>query len=197
MLKTAEQHILTQPANLCSWRMQISAGTAETPSATKLDLPASAAVASFLAARGNFFALVRRGAAELTVQAMSLRDHMDACAAYAQAYLDLLRGLLRQAETTSGEQRQQRLKELRGILAIDSVHVVVVDFRGRLREAVLVAPTHPLRVLWTSAWTAQGQHWIDGVHATDSASIRRRSFVGDRFRISMMGRSAIPRVGVG
>ncbi|WP_454227824.1 hypothetical protein [Propioniciclava flava] len=30
-----------------------------------------------------------------------------------------------------------------------------------------------------------------------SASIRRRSFVGADFRISVMGRSAIPRVGVG
>jgi hypothetical protein len=165
MLKTIEQRILAEPKHPSGWRMQINLDTPEPPSQVGLVLPSSNAMASFLAVRDELFASVRSGNSELVMQGFSLRDTQTQCLAYAEAYLDLVRGLIRQAETTSGHERQQHLQALRNVLAVDSVHVVLTDFRGRHREAVLAAPTHPLRVLWLMSWVTLGEQWIGHIRA--------------------------------
>ena len=163
MLKTIEQRILAEPKHPSGWRMQINLNNAELPSEVGIQLPSSAAMASFLAAREEFFATVRKDTAELIMQGLSFRDSEKECLAYAEAYLDLVRNLVRQAETTSGAERQQHLQTLRNILAVDSIHVILTDFRGRHREAVLVSPTHPLRTLWLNSWVTLGKDWIEKV----------------------------------
>jgi len=165
MLKTIEQRILAEPKHPSGWRMQINLDTAEPPLEVGLTLPSSAAMASFLAARKELFATVRKDTAELIMQGLSFRDTETECLAYADAYLDLVRNLIRQAETTSGAERQQHLQALRNVLAVDSIHVILTDFRGRHREAVLVSPTHPLRALWLSSWVALGKDWIEKIKA--------------------------------
>ncbi|MGV6826690.1 MAG: methylation-associated defense system ATP-binding protein MAD8, partial [bacterium] len=165
MLKTIEQRILAEPKHPSGWRMQINLDTAEPPSEVGLTLPSSAAMASFLAAREEFFAAVRKDTTELIMQGLSFRDSEKECLAYAESYLDLVRNLIRQAETTSGAERQQHLQALRNVLAVDSIHVILTDFRGRHREAVLVSPTHPLRALWLSSWVTLGKDWIEKVKA--------------------------------
>ena len=163
MLKTIEQRILAGPKHPSGWRMQINLDAAEPPSEVGLTLPSSAAMASFLAAREEFFAAVRNDTAELTMQGLSFRDSEKECLAYAESYLDLVRSLIRQAETTSGAECQQHLQALRNVLAVDSIHVILTDFRGRHREAVLVSPTHPLRALWLSSWVTLGKDWIEKI----------------------------------
>jgi DNA phosphorothioation-dependent restriction protein DptH len=101
MLKTIEQRILAEPKHPSGWRMQINLDTAEPPSEVGLTLPSSAAMASFLATREEFFAAVRKDTAELIMQGLSFRDSEKECLAYAEGYLDLVRNLIRQAETTS------------------------------------------------------------------------------------------------
>jgi DNA phosphorothioation-dependent restriction protein DptH len=165
MLKTIEQRILAEPKHPSGWRMQINLDAAELPSEVGLTLPASAAMASFLAAREELFAVVRKDAAELIMQGLSFRDSEKECLAYAEAYLDLVRKLIRQAEISSGAERQQHLQALRNVLAVDSIHVILTDFRGRHREAVLVSPTHPLRALWLSSWVTLGKDWIEKIKA--------------------------------
>ncbi|MBT0652614.1 methylation-associated defense system ATP-binding protein MAD8 [Geomobilimonas luticola] len=165
MLKNIEQRILAEPKHPSGWRMQINMDTAEPPSEVGLTLPSSTAMASFLAAREEMFATIRKGTAELITQGMSFRDAEKESLAYAEAYLELVRNLIRQAETTSGAERQQHLQTLRNVLAVDSIHVVVTDFRSRHREAVLVSPTHPLRALWLASWVTLGKDWIEKVKA--------------------------------
>jgi hypothetical protein len=165
MLKTIEQRILANPQHPSGWRMQINMDTATPPSEVELTLPSSAAMSSFLATREEMFATVRKDTAELVMQGFSFRDAEEKCLAYAEAYLDLVRDLLRQAETTSGSERQQYLQSLRNVLAVDSIHVIVTDFRGKHREAVLVSPTHPLRTLWLASWAALGKDWIEKIKA--------------------------------
>ncbi|MGV6825532.1 MAG: methylation-associated defense system ATP-binding protein MAD8 [bacterium] len=165
MLKTIEQRILAEPKHPSGWRMQINLDAAEPPSEVGLTLPSSAAMASFLAAREEYFSAVRQDSAELIMQGLSFRDTEKECLAYAESYLDLIRNLIRQAETTSGAERQQHLQVLRNVLAVDSIHVILTDFRGRHREAVLVSPTHPLRALWLSSWVALGRDWIEKIKA--------------------------------
>jgi hypothetical protein len=165
MLKTIEQRILAEPKHPSGWRLQINLDTAEPPSEIGLTLPSSAAMASFLASREEMFAVVRNDTAELIMQGLSFRDAEKECLAYAEAYLDLVRNLMRQGETTSGAERQQHLQSLRNVLAVDSIHVILTDFRGRHREAVLVSPTHPLRALWLGSWVSLGKDWIEKIKA--------------------------------
>jgi len=165
MLKTIEQRILAEPKQPSVWRMQINLDTAESPSDVKLALPSSTAMASFLATREEMFAAVCQDKAELTMQGFSFRDAEKECLAYAEAYLDLVRNLIRQAERTSGAERQQHLQTLRNVLTVDSIHVVLTDFRGKNREAVLVSPTHPLRSLWLTSWVSLGKDWIEMIKA--------------------------------
>jgi hypothetical protein len=165
VLKTIEQRILAAPRHPSGWRMQINVDAAESPTEVGLSLPSSTAMSSFLAARADFFALIRGGTAELVMQGLSFRGAGATCLSYAEAYLDLVRSLSRQAETTSGSERQQHLVSLRTVLAADSVHVILTDFRGRHREAVLVSPTHPLRALWLASWAELGRDWIERVKA--------------------------------
>ena len=163
MLKNMEQRILAEPKHLSGWRMQINLDTAEPASEFGLTLPSSSTMASFLAAREEFFAEVHNGTSELIMQGFSFRDSEHVCIAYADTYLDLIRNYLRHAETTSGTERQQHLQALRSILMVDSVHVILTDFHGKHREAVLVSPTHPLRALWLSSWVALGNDWIEKI----------------------------------
>lgn len=165
MLKTIEQRILAEPKHPSGWRMQINLDAAELPSEVGLTLPTSAAMASFLAAREELFAAIRKDAAELIMQGVAFRDTEKQCLAYAEAYLDLVRNLIRQAEISSGAERQQHLQALRNVLAVDSIHVILTDFRGRHREAVLVSPTHPLRTLWLNSWVTLGKDWIEKIKA--------------------------------
>ena len=160
MLKTIEQRILAEPKQLSGWRMQVNLDTTELPSKVGLTLPSSTAMASFLAAREEFFATVRKGTAELIMQGISFRDSEKECLAYAESYLDLVKNLIQQAERTSGAERQQHLQALRNVLVVDSIHVILTDFRGRHHEAVLVSPTHPIRTLWLSSWATLGKDWI-------------------------------------
>lgn len=165
MLKEIEQRILEKPKDPSGWRMQINLDIAEFPSEVGLTLPSSAAMASFLAAREEFFTAVRKDTAELIMQGLSFRDSEKECLVYAETYLDLIKSLIRQAETTSGAERQQHLQSLRNVLSLDSIHVILTDFRGRHREAVLVSPTYPLRTLWLCSWITLGKDWIEKINA--------------------------------
>lgn len=171
MLKTIEQRILADPTHPSGWRMQINLDKPEPPSQASLDLPSSNAMSSFLAAREDFFARVRQGNAELTMQGLPLREARQECMTYAEAYLDWVRGIMRQAETATGHERQQHLRTLRHVLAVDSIHVVLTDFRGRHREAVVAAPTHPLRALWLAGWTVLGEQWVQSIASSGRDSI--------------------------
>lgn len=161
ILKTIEQRILSCPKHPFGWRMQINIDTAEPISEASLPLPSTTAMQSFLAAREELFSLVRQGKAELIMQGFSMVQNKSKCLAYVESYLDLVRSILKQAETSSGVERYRHLQNLRNVLAVDSVYVILTDYRGKHREAVLVAPTHPLRVIWLHSWVALGNSWLD------------------------------------
>lgn len=165
MLKTIEQRILSESKHPSGWRMQINMDTAEPPSEIGLKLPSSSAMDSFLAAREDFFAKVRNGSSELIMQGLSFQDSETECLQYAEAYLELINNLSRQAETTSGSERQQHLQAVKNVLAVDSIHVILTDFRGKNREAVLVSPTHPIRALWLTSWVTLGKNWIGKINS--------------------------------
>ncbi|MBA4496311.1 ATP-binding protein [Paenactinomyces guangxiensis] len=160
ILKDIEQQILSKPEHLSGWRLFIDRNSPGDLSEIKSSLLSTMEVESFLAARTEFFNAVRKGSFELVVQATSFRDLEPICMSYTNSYLNLVQRLTDQAQASSGTDQQIILQQIRKLLAVDSIQVVMTDFRGRQKEAILVAPTHPIRVLWQTAWTKLGQQWI-------------------------------------
>ena len=158
-LKDVEQRILESPKHPLSWRMRIHAGEPRTPAGEVGEWPASAAARSFLDARSAYFDRVR-GTRNLVSQGLDFLGNSPAIAAYAAAYDDLLADLAGQVERAAGSDQLKAIVSLRSALTVDTVRLVLQDHRGHVREAALLAPTHPLRVLRQLAWAQLGAAWV-------------------------------------
>src|SRR5690606_33369375 len=110
--------------------------------------PSSLAVQSFLDARSKYFASVCDGEKRLVSQGLDFLSAAPLVLDYAAAYIDLLKDLSTTVEREGGSDQIKAIVALRSALAVDSVRLVVEDYRGHIREAALIAPTHPLHALW-------------------------------------------------
>ncbi len=158
-LHTIESRILQSPERLQNWHLRVGMEKASVTS-EPLDLPRSAAVESFLAARVLYFQSVRMGDKDMITQGRDLADLSATCEEYASTYRDLIGDLRAKIEKTDGADQQRLISGLRAVLSIDTVRVFVADFRGRIREAAIICPTHPLRALWFSLWARVSRHWL-------------------------------------
>ncbi len=160
-LKNLEQKILAAPNGPISWRIPLSLGVAGSSTGETTGFPEGAEGRRFLGARTRYFEAVRCGTLELVTQGADASTCAEPAHDYAAAYLELLDALLRRAETGAKLEAQKALSDLRKLLTLDSVLLAIVDHRGRRREAVLVAPTHPLRALWFVTWAKLGARWVE------------------------------------
>ena len=159
-LKDIEQRILESPKSPLNWRMQIHMGQPRTPVGDIGKWPASAAVRSFLDARASYFERVVQGTRALVSQGADFLSNGSALLAYAAAYNELLADLAAKVEREAGGDQLKAIVSLRSALTVDTLRLVLQDYRGRVREAVLIAPTHPLRALWQLAWAQLGAAWV-------------------------------------
>jgi hypothetical protein len=160
ILQAIESQILQAPEILKNWHLRI--GLEKTTVENEpLDLPRSASVESFLDARARYFQAIRLGDKELITQARDMSELSAACAEYADAYKDILGDLRQKIERTSGADQQRLISALRTAQLIDTVHVLIADFRGRTREAAIISPTHPLRSLWFNIWAHVAHNWLE------------------------------------
>jgi hypothetical protein len=159
-LKSIEQKILAAPDGPISWRIPLNLGVPGTSTGEVNGWPQGPAGDRFLEARTRYFEAVRAGTSELVTQGIDAAAHADLACDYAEAYLELLAELTRRTEAAAKIDSQRAFADLRKVLALDSVLLAIVDHRGRRRDAVLVAPTHPLRALWLATWAKLGARWV-------------------------------------
>lgn len=159
-LKNIEQKILAAPDGPISWRIPVNHGVPGTSTGEVNGWPQGAAGDRFLEARTRYFEAVRSGTSELVTQGVDAGANSELASEYAEAYLELLTALSQRAQATAKSDSQRAFADLRKVLAIDSVLLAIVDHRGRRRDAVLVAPTHPLRALWFATWAKLGARWV-------------------------------------
>ena len=171
-LKTLEQAILSSSHGPLSWRVSVRMGQPDTPTANEAAWPTSGSCNRFLEARSVWFDAVRSGGAELITQAADFLQQQPLAIEYADAYRELLEDLLKQASGSLPSDSRGGISALGRFLALDTVSLTIIDYRGRRREAALLAPTHPLRVLWWATWARTGDGWVNA--AKDSAA----EFVG-------------------
>ncbi len=157
--KHIEQRILEAPERPVNWRMQIHAGEPQMPTADIGEWTTSAAVRGFLDARSDYFRCVSNDAGDMVSQGLDVLGSARLVLAYAAAYVDLLKDLVAKIEYKNAD-RQAMILSLREALAVDTIRLIIEDYRGQPREAALVAPTHPLRALWQLAWAQLGADWV-------------------------------------
>ena len=167
-LKTLEQAILSSSHGPLSWRVSVRMGQPDTPTANEAAWPTSGSCNRFLEARSVWFDAVRSGGAELITQAADFLQQQPLAIEYADAYRELLEDLLKQASGSLPSNSRGGISALGRFLALDTVSLTIIDYRGRRREAALLAPTHPLRVLWWATWARTGDGWVNA--AKDSAA---------------------------
>lgn len=167
-LKSIEQKILAAPDGPISWRIPVNLGVPGTSTGEINGWPLGPIGQRFLDSRTRYFEAVRGGASELVTQGIDAAAHADLASDYAQAYLELLADLTQRADGPAEHDSKRAFADLRKVLVLDSVLLAIVDDRGRRRDAVMVAPTHPLRALWFSTWAKLGSRWVEAAKTAPS-----------------------------
>lgn len=170
-LKDIEQSILAEPDKAFNFHLSVNMGTVGAFQKTELDIPASTTLSSFFSARRKLFEMIRQGDTGSISQGFLYRNAKQECLDYTVSYFELLNSLFHMAKTAQGQELHSIVGTIRSVLAIDSVYVVLTDYRGNRKESILLSPTHPLRVQWFSCWTSLGEQWIAKVAESGKEAI--------------------------
>ncbi len=166
VLASLERAFLDDPDGLNRLKLSVSASGVATRSTTSFKWPGSDEATRFREARATLFGAVLQGDQRLIMQASNLLDLQEPAQNYAAAYLAWIDAVLVRSSSTDAAVARQALDELRCALTIDSVALVLEDYQGRQRDAVLLGPTHPLRTNWHVAWSQLGQIWMERSQAS-------------------------------
>lgn len=161
VLKVLEQSILKSPDDSLAWRLVISPSQAADVFSDSTGWPALPEIDEFRAIRRELFAKLRGEDAQQIVESADLFPLRDEIARYAERYLSVLSQGLRLAESAAPDQQPQAMARLQKLLALDTALIDLADHRGSHRSALLVGPTHPLRLLWLATWLTLARHWLN------------------------------------
>lgn len=161
VLAGLERAFLGDPDGLNRLRLSINASGIATRSTISFKWPTSDEAARFRDARATFFGAVLQGDQRLIMQASDLLSLQEPAQNYAVAYLAWIDAVLVRCSSTDAAIARQAFDELRCALTIDSIALVLEDYQGRRRDAVLLGPTYPLRANWHVAWSRLGQTWME------------------------------------
>lgn len=166
LLRRIESTILANPASLGALRADLTrvAQPRELSLAPRTDLPHLAADDAFLTARLNLFAKVRGASGQGTVETCDLLELRADILLYAQEYI----GLLSDAEGSVTED-PQRWPDRVGLAAIDTIRLTLPGLSDQASVALLLAPTHPLRMLWSLQLALLAESWLQEARTRGSA----------------------------
>ncbi|OIJ91184.1 methylation-associated defense system ATP-binding protein MAD8 [Streptomyces colonosanans] len=183
ILAEAQQRMLREPHALDGPEIEVDpAGGAVIPESTEgtSDIPPDGPVQDYVHARAalfNHFSLPASpgGVGDaLIVEGMDPRALREAVEAYAEAYLGAVTFCLRSLDRPNASDTDQRRAALRSLLRTDTLVVRLHDIDGSRRTVILVAPTHPLRMLWWSGQAALADHWLDSLQGASAGVVRAR-----------------------
>jgi hypothetical protein len=159
VLRDLEEKILSQPTDLAVFETTL-VGTDRVDATWGLQtvdvdrLRRLASVEPFLARRRELFRLIRGSAGDVIETVRWSTELTSRARAYARAYRDVL------AEAETGA-------DPRAPLLIDTLRLRIEE-SGRSEEAIVVFPTHPLRILWYAAYAELMGRWEAQLLAADS-----------------------------
>jgi hypothetical protein len=174
VLADLERAILVEPERIAPRRVRTVAGQRAdaVPTEPGRQMLTTEAWDTFVGARRAVMAAIT-GENGMVVAGRDLLAIRAEVLAYAEAYGELLTWHMRRAERSGGA--SDVLHELAALLQIDTVVLDHRDLRGARSELTLVAPTHPLRLLWLVTWAEMGQHWLSSAAESPSHAISAAS----------------------
>ncbi|MGZ3116800.1 methylation-associated defense system ATP-binding protein MAD8 [Streptomyces sp. H62] len=169
VLTDHQRSVLTAPDNMTEARLEISGDQPGDLRSQPLSWPShieDELMDRFLQTRRTIFKLVTgdtgSAAPVPTVEGCDPTALRADAGEYAAAYGALIRYQLRLVESADPDQLPQLHAELGGLLRLDTLTVEHSDPLGGRQEALLVPPTHPLRLLWLVTWSELGRRWLGG-----------------------------------
>ncbi|WP_055548969.1 ATP-binding protein [Streptomyces sp. NBRC 110028] len=168
-LAEAEERMLARPYALQGPRLSVDASGRwhlsddESPAVTPAE---GSDLDRYLQDRAALFAAVRGdadGAVPLVVEGTDPRTMHKEAESCAEAYLRAVTRCVRALENPRGGTAERDRAELALLLRTDTMVVELADTQDGPHQAVLVAPTHPLRVLWWCGQAALADHWLDRI----------------------------------
>jgi hypothetical protein len=160
-LKKLEQKILSEPEFIGMWEWQVFRGEIFEPKQKPVVFTNTTTLHSFLAARQQLFQIIYADPNQFICQATDFQKITELCLLYGAAYYDLIADIKTTIQQSTGIDQIQAIGVLRSLLSIDNVHVLITDYLGNEKEALLVSPTHPLRIMWLATWSQLTQMWIE------------------------------------
>lgn len=171
-LSELERQILADPDHIGRLRLPVHA---DQPGVVTREEPVWStgggdAFEAFIQARRAVFQAIH-GKGAMVVEGCDLIAVRILAQTYAEAYGDLLSWQLHRTERADENQVAGLLRELTAMLQVDCITVDYTDPRGTRSELTLVAPTHPLRLLWLVTWAELGHRWLADAAENEAAVI--------------------------
>jgi len=167
LLKRVEDATLAQPGNLGRWRLDMR-GVRESHEVKPQPREPIHVPQVFLQIRTRLFEALREqnGIPHLT-STCNLIAFAELIRQYAEAYLEWLNQLTGALAKTEGSQLSNVFVEAAGCLDIDTVEIYLPFGIGQEVNALLLAPTHPLRLFWHLQLALATQEWIHKTTETE------------------------------
>ncbi|MDO8312096.1 MAG: hypothetical protein Q7T25_09160, partial [Sideroxyarcus sp.] len=167
MLADIERKFLADPTGVNRLRLEITPTGGTNLATMSFKWPENDESARFIEARQRLFQSILRGEEQLILQGADLIQLREPAENYASAYVDWLEAAMARAASADSAVSRDAFEELRGALTVDSMVLVIHDYRGQRREAVLLGPTHPLRINWHTTWAHLAQRWLQKAREAD------------------------------
>ena len=169
LLREIETETLSRPENLGRWRLNFSEGkTHQTVEPVERQFHNRSQVpTAFLQARRRLFEAIQNGSQKLLVETVDLTHHADLILAYAAAYQEWLESAsadFERAVITTDESGRRRTEAV--LLDIDTIQVEIPNDPPQNDRVYLVAPTHPIRLLWHLQRSLLARTWIERAKET-------------------------------
>ena len=171
LLRQIENSTLEKPDNLGRWRLNFSEGkTYQTVDPSERQFHNRSQVPeAFLQARKNLFIAIQNENQKLIVETVDLTEYTDLILAYAAAYQNWLDDASENFDQTlittdvSGHRRTEAI-----LLDIDTVQIEIPNDTNINDRVYLVAPTHPLRLLWHLQRSLLAKNWLENALQMDN-----------------------------
>ena len=161
-LRQIESETLRQPENLGRWRLNLATGHdwASTQPALRPYHASERVPDAFLKARTAVFAAIGGGVGDLLTGTADLAHHANLIIAYAEAYADWLAAVEVDFEGQAIRDEGGRKRTDPIFLDLDVLEIVLPGDNGAQDRVYLLAPTHPLRLLWHLQRASLAEAWL-------------------------------------
>lgn len=161
LLRQIESDTLAHPETLGRWRLSFASGEArENVKPTLRQFRDAGQIPpAFLQARAALFRVLQQGAQDNVTATVDLMLHADAILAYADAYQAWLAQVQEDFEAWAIREEGGRRRTVPLFLDLDTVEVLLPNGNAEER-VILLAPTHPLRLLWHLQWAQMARAWL-------------------------------------